>query len=379
MTGSQSDSTAAKHTAQAAGKPQAHSPGGPGGPGGHGEGQRSLPPIAVAVQTAAQGDIATYYHTTATLEPNKQAAVMARVAGVVMELLAEEGDVVANDQVLMRIEEAEYQHRMRQTEAEVAKQRARFDRLQKMVTHELVATEEFESARSDLLSAEANRDLAALELSHTDVRAPFAGRITRRAIDRGQMVTGGQELFTVMDLNLLLARVHVPAREFRSLQVDQIVELVLDSNGQRLQGRISLVSPVIDATSGTIKVTVEITDYPAGIRPGDFAEVRIVTDRHQDVILLPKIAVLTEKGEQVVYVALPDSTADRRVVATGYQNDMQTEVVSGVEAGEMIITQGQRSLEQGQPLRIHERKSYDAESAEQAATAPQGRGHRPGH
>jgi len=357
----------------AGGKPQAH------GPGGHGTGERTLPAIAVAVEPAERGDIATYYQTTATLEPNKQAAILARVSGVVMELLAEEGDEVANDQVLMRIEEAEYQHRLRQTEAEVAKQQARFDRLQKMVTHELVATEEFESARSDLLSAEASRDLAALELSHTDVRAPFAGRVTSRVIDPGQMVSSGRELFTVMDLNLLLARVHVPAKEFRSLQVDQIVELVLDSNGQRLQGRIRLVSPVIDATSGTIKVTVEVTDYPSDIRPGDFAEVRIVTDRHQDVILLPKIAVFTEKGEQVVYVAMPDSTADRRVVATGYQNDSQTEVVSGVEAGEMIITQGQRSLEPGQPLRIHERKNYEAESVEQAATAPKGHGHRPGH
>jgi membrane fusion protein, multidrug efflux system len=331
--------------------------------------QRMLPPISVAVAPAGEGDIATYYHATATLEPDKEARILARVSGLVTELLAEEGDRVEAGDELLRIEEAEYRFRLQQAEAEAAKQKARFQRLEKMLSNELIAAEEYESARSDMLSTESARELAALELARTHVRAPFGGRVTERRVDPGQMVSAGQELFTLADLSRLLARVHVPAKAFRNLQVNQPVELVLDSNKQQMQGRIELISPVIDAGSGTIKVTAAISDYPPDTRPGDFAEVRIVTDRHSGVVLVPKAAVFTDRGERIAYVARPDSLAERRVVTVGFQNDDSIEIVSGIERGEQVVVQGQRSLEQGQPLIIHTRPADEAPPGASGAAA----------
>jgi RND family efflux transporter MFP subunit len=154
------------------------------------------------------------------------------------------------------------------------------------------------------------------------------------------------------DFDPLLARVHVPAKEFRRLLADQPVELTLDSVDQRLQGRITLVSPIIDPQSGTIKVTIEISSYPAGVRPGDFAEVRIVTDSHDRALLVPRLAVISEKGEDVVYVAAADSTAERRVVTLGFTDNDFAEVMAGVQAGEPVVVKGQRSLKHGAPLKI---------------------------
>ena len=175
-----------------------------------------------------------------------------------------------------------------------------------------------------------------------------------RLVDVGQNVGNGSSstaLFVVADFDPLLARVHVPSKEFRRIKTDQTVELVLDSNGQRLQGRITLVSPTIDPTTGTIKVTVEIPDYPEGTRPGDFAEVQIVTERHASATLLSKAAVITDKGDQVVYVAV-DNMAERRVVEVGFNNDEETEILSGVRQGEPVVVKGQRSLKHGYPLKI---------------------------
>jgi membrane fusion protein (multidrug efflux system) len=218
--------------------------------------------------------------------------------------------------------------------------------------------EEFEAVKNDQLAAEAAYDLAALELSYTQVRSPFSGRVIRRFVDPGQTVNQGTQLFTIADMSRLLARVHVPAKEFRNIQVDQPVELTLDSEEETLTGRITLISPVIDPTSGTIKVTVEVTDYPRSTRPGDFVEVRIVTDRHTDTVLVPNTAVISDRGEQVVYVAA-DSVAVRRVVEVGFQDDQAIEIVSGLVSGEMVVIQGQRSLKDGQPLKILEKMSYE--------------------
>jgi len=328
--------------------------GAPRAAGDAGRDQRPAAPVAVAAVTV--GPIASYYHATASLEALKQADVLARAEGVVAEILAEEGDTVPLGAPLLRIENAQYRYRLEQAEATTAQLRAAFERLQQMRAEELAREQEFETARATLATAEAEEGLARLNLSYTTLTAPFAGVVTRRSVDPGQNINLGTAAFTVADVTPLLARVHVPSREFRQLRVDQDVELVLDSARQMLRGRITLISPVIDPTSGTIKVTVEVPDYPAGTRPGDFAEVHIVTELRPQALLVPRNAVVTEKGETVVYAAVggEQPTAERRLVEVGFTDDDRAQILSGVAAGDLVVVKGQRSLAHGQPLKVLE-------------------------
>lgn len=315
-------------------------------------GANAQPPVPVAVAPVRQGAIASYYNATATLEAEKQAQVLARAAGVVRSLAVEEGDFVREGQVLLQIDNDEYQLRFDQAQARRENLEARFRRAEEMRAQELASSQDYETAKSELAAAKSDEGLAKLNLSYTSVRAPFAGKVTRRLVNPGQTASVGTPLFELADFEPLLARVHVPAKEFRRLVADQPVELSLDSVEQRLQGRITLVSPVIDPQSGTIKVTIEIPSYPAGVRPGDFAEVRIVTDSHERALLVPRLAVISEKGEDVIYVAAADSTAERRVVTLGFADDEAAEITAGVRPGEPVVVKGQRSLKHGARLKI---------------------------
>ncbi|HKI83703.1 MAG TPA: hypothetical protein VKA63_05135, partial [Candidatus Krumholzibacteria bacterium] len=113
------------------------------------------------------------------------------------------------------------------------------------------------------------------------------------------------------------------------------------------------ISPVIDATTGTIKVTIEIDKFPPQVRPGDFAQVKVQTQRREGNVLVARAAVVNEKGEDVVYVAV-DSLAERRVVEVGFEDDDSAEILSGVQDGEKVVVKGQGNLKPAQPLHIIE-------------------------
>jgi membrane fusion protein (multidrug efflux system) len=341
-----------------------HSGNGPGG------GRPQLPTMSVAAEPAALGDIATYYRATASLDPDKRADILARVSGVVERIVAEEGDRVVTGQVLLTIEDDEYRHRATMARVDLEKQEARFARAQKIFEQGLSSAEDFDAIRTDTASAEAALELAELELSYTRVKAPFDGRVVRRVVDQGQTVSNGTVLYTLADMHRLLARVFIPAKEFRTIRPDQPVQLVVSSTGDRLQGRIDLVNPLVDPESGTIKVTVEVRDYPTTTRPGDFVEVSIVTDSHTDSLLVPRIALVTERGQQSVFVVDGD-TAQQRPVEVGFQDDANAEILSGLEVGELVVVQGQRALRDGQPVTVLEPIELDRDRTTDATeTAP---------
>jgi len=335
-----------------------------------GRGATAQRPVPVAIAPATRGPIASYYRATATLEVEKQADVVARVQGIIETIEVEEGDDVESRAVLARIEPSEYRLRLDLAASKAANLQSKYDRARGL-SADLLSIQEIETARSELATARAEEGLARLDLDYTEVRAPFAGRIVRRLVDVGRKVRVDEALFGLADFSVILARVHVPAKEYKKLQVDQNVRLVLDSNRRDLEGHVELVSPTIDPTTGTIKVTVQIREYPPGTRPGDFAEVQIVTERREDRVLVPKSAVLSDSGERVVFVAV-DGTAERRVVTAGFTDDVWTEIESGLAEGEAVVVKGQRSLKHGRPIKVIEDANGSgapAEDPDLAATA----------
>jgi membrane fusion protein (multidrug efflux system) len=314
------------------------------------------PPAPIAVVTVEQGPISSFYAATATLEPEKTATVMARVSGIVESIAQEEGARVKEDEILLRIENDEYRLKVAQAAARAARLADLHQRLEGLVAKDLAPAEEYVTVKQDYASAQAEEELARLELTRTVVRAPFAGRLVARLVDVGRTVSNGTPLFELADLEPLIARVHVPSKELKRLNQGQPVELVVDSSGAKLTGKIFLVSPVIDPATGTVKVSIEIAEYPEGIRAGDFAEVHIVTERREGALVVPRIAVIEEQKERVIFVA-KDGKAQRRVVQIGFEEGDRLQVLEGVEAGEQVVIKGQHSLQDGASIKILESSS----------------------
>jgi membrane fusion protein (multidrug efflux system) len=136
------------------------------------------------------------------------------------------------------------------------------------------------------------------------------------------------------------------------LRAGQPAGITVDAiSGAEFSGRIARISPVVDPTTGTIKVTVEVRDPSRQLKAGMFGRVNIVYDVHANALLAPKGAVLAEDAESAVFV-VQDSVAYRKVVKTGYVNGAHIEILRGLQAGDKIVTIGQGGLKDSSRVEV---------------------------
>ena len=299
-------------------------------------------PIEAAV--VAKGTIDAVFSGTASLEAEEEAAVVARAAGVVQTLFAEEGDFVRAGSPLVQLDDDRLRLELGRAEVTLEKLNQEFERKQELFDKKLISTEEFEQARSEYQLQRQLRDLAKLDLEFTTVRAPIDGTISRREVKVGNMVQQNEVTYHITDFDPLLAIMHVPERELRLLQTGQNAVVLVDAlPNMQFQGFIKRISPVIDASTGTFKVTLEVRDQSRNLKPGMFGRVLVTHDTHQNTLLVPKSAVVREDDEASIYI-VRDSVAYRTPVVVGYENGQAIEVVSGVSEGDQVVVTGQGGL-----------------------------------
>jgi len=319
-------------------------------------------PVAVAVEVATvkRGDVTSAYRGTATLEPERHTQAVAKLGGIVLEILVEEGDRVESGQVLARLERDRYEFQARQTEAALRKIENELERARELHERNLISTDEFERLRFDTESRRASHDLAELDLQHTEIRAPIGGVIAERMVKTGNLVTQYQPLFVIDDFDPLWAVLHVPERELNLLSPGQTAELEVDAYpGVEFSGEVLRISPVVDAATGTFRAIVSFSDQSGRLRPGLFGRVKVVHDRRGDVPLVAHEALISEDGETAVFIARNDAdndgmTVERRVIETGYQSESGVEVLNGLNEGEQVVTAGKSSLRDGAGITIIE-------------------------
>ena len=299
--------------------------------------------IPVEVANPEIGLAASFYVTTATLEPSSDAKVNSRTTGVVKQLLHEEGDDVSVGDVLLILDDDDQRLKLKQAKQKFDSAKREFDRLNRMRKTGAVSNLDFDAANNTYQSAITDKEIAELTLSYTRVAAPFDGRVVWRDVDLGAHVAQGDLLFRMMSIKPLLVRVHIPANRLGMVAKGQTVQLIVDSVAKELVAKVDLVSPIVDPTTGTIKITLRLDDYPLAVRPGDFTEVHMVTEQHQNALLVPSNAIIEERGNHFLYT-VSNNKAQRRPVESGFVMSANTEIISGIEQNDLVVIKGQRNL-----------------------------------
>ena len=346
-------------------------PGRGGGPPG---GEAALP---VRTEAVERGEITSYVETHARLEAERWVEVVSRAQGLAEDLRAEEGDRVKEGQILLHLEKEEASLRVRQAEVALAQARSALERTEALHGQQLVSQEEFESAGNQLESAEVALRVAQLTLEHTDVRAPIDGIVMLRQVEQGDLVRASEVLFSMADVDPLQARIRVPEKRMGQIHTGQHARVMIDAlPGRVFPAIVRRISPGVDPASGTIKVTLDIPPASA-LRPGMFTTVRIITEVHDQALIIPKKALVLETDQDDVFV-VRDGRANRLRVELGYADGDRIEVLSGLTGADQVITVGHEGLKDGALVRVVGEVGEVSEAAEtggppvpEAAAGPQ--------
>ena len=312
--------------------------------------------VAVPVEVAevTTGAITSYISATANLVAEDQVKVLSEAEGRVERLLVEEGDLVSRGQVLAVLVQDEAKIALSKVELKATNAKAALERAKGTHEQGLISAEAYDKLKMDYDVASQEVAEAEWRLAKTVIRAPFSGRVTERFITIGQHLRPGDELFTVADYDPLVARIYLPESDVIELEEGREVRIALAANAElHFAGRIRQIAPVVDTATGTVKVTIEAVQPPAGVRPGAFVSIGIVREQHPSALLLPRESVIRELRAAHVFVS-EDGTAVKKAVELGLEEGNFVEVLSGVAEGDNVVVAGQGALDDGQKIKTLE-------------------------
>lgn len=300
--------------------------------------------IPVETTTVMQGDVSSFYSTTATLEAPQEANVVSRISGLIESITVEEGDRVRKGQVLAVIDAKRQQYDLDRSEAEVKIIEQELNRLNKMSNKEFISADSLAKLEYNLQAAIAKKDLAELQVKESRVISPIDGVIAKRYVKAGNMAKEFGDLFYIVNQDELHGIVHLPEQQLTSLKLGQEAQIFSNQqSNQTIDAKVLRISPIVDPQSGTFKVTLAVPNENARLKTGMFTRVELKYDTHENVITVPYSALINQDNKQALYV-IEGTNANRREVTIGYREGDAVEIVSGIKPGEQVVTRGHQNL-----------------------------------
>ena len=368
------DPTATGPGGAAGGRSGAAAGGAPGGGGrGGGGGRRGGgAPTTVGSARAVQGDAPIYLYELGTAVPSQTVTVRTQLTGQLLSVAFSEGQMVRKGQVLAQIDPRPYEQALAQAQGQLARdqaqlQNARLDlqRYETLLKEDSIARQQVDTQRALVRQFEGTikSDQAAigtqrLNLTYARIVSPVNGRVGLRQVDPGNYVSPGDAnglvvvtqvtpidvLFSIPEDNL--AQVNGRVRGGAKLEA---VAFDRTQQNQLAVGRLLTLDNQVDTTTGTVRAKARFDNGSGTLYPNQFVNLRLLVDTMSNTILVPTAAVL--RGSQGLFVWVVDpmsKSVEMRQIKTGPAVGDQTAVTSGLDAGEIVVTDGSDRLKDGQ-------------------------------
>ena len=304
------------------------------------EAQKAAPIVSVITAQAEDVDITNTF--TSNIEAYATNNIVSQSAGRIASINAEVGQKVRKGQLLARMDDVN----LAKTRMQYINDSTELARLTELYNIGAVAQADYDMAKLSLnMTKKTYNNLA----ENTYLRSPIDGVVTARNYDRGDMYSMTQPIFVVQQIQPVKMLINMSESLFPKVNTGMVFDIDVDSYpGETFKGKVNLIYPTISFTTHTFPVEVISENKDLRLRPGMFARVTANFGTNHNIVI-PDVAVVKQQGsgEHFVYVLQPDNTVKYTLVELGKRLGNRYEIISGINEGDRIVTEGQVRLKDG--------------------------------
>jgi membrane fusion protein, multidrug efflux system len=297
-----------------------------------------------------------------TVAPVQGVTVSADLPGVVDRIAFDSGRTVDKGDVLVQLDTRQEQAQLAGAESQVQLARVNFERMRGLVEQDAVSRAEFDAAAAAHQQAEARVREIRATIERKTIRAPFAGVLGIRQVNLGQYLTGGDPIVPLQSLNPVYVNFGVPQQEAGKMRQGRRVRITVGELGEgQFTGHVTAIDSIVDPTTRNVQVQATLSNPGGRLRPGMFVQAQVMVGAGRQVVALPASAInYAPYGDSVFVLAdlknpkgQPYRGVRQQVVKLGPARGDQIAVVSGLNAGEEVVTSGVFKLRNGVAVQVN--------------------------
>jgi membrane fusion protein (multidrug efflux system) len=287
-----------------------------------------------------------------TLEADEQIELRSEVSGVVESINFKEGSKVVQGQVLFKVNDIELQAQLSKvrTAQKLAAENERRAKL--LLEKQAISQEEYDIASADFQSASAESDLIAAQLSKATIRAPFSGIIGLRSISKGTYVTPATTVAKLVNTKELKITFSVPEKYTSQVKVGAELTFTTSDSREVHTATIYAIEPEVEIATRTLKMRARADNSDGSLYPGSYANVILPLETVDDALLVPTESLIPVQNGKLIFIS-ENGKAKEVSVEIGARTGSSVRVISGLHAGDTILTYGVMALKNGTPVSVN--------------------------
>lgn len=272
------------------------------------------------------------------------------MSGKLVSVLFTEGTTVAKGQLLAKINDADLQAQLKKLNLQYKLAKEREGRVKGLLDIKGISQEEYDVAANELETIEADMEFTRAQIAKTEIRAPFNGKIGLKSVSEGSFVNNTNVIASMQQTDLLKIDFSIPEKYAALVKVGDTVKFSVEGVNQKMNARVAAIEPRIDAQTRNIMIRAVYKNSGTNVYPGAFAKVELITGKKQ-ALMIPTESVIPEmKGNKIFVVKGGKSMPVK--VETGLRSEDKIEILSGLNAGDTVITTGIMSIKPEMNVKI---------------------------
>ena len=286
-----------------------------------------------------------------SIEAKEQVEIRSEISGIVEGIYFQEGDTVTKGQVLFKVNDMELRAQLGQVKTKEGLALENERRAKLLLQKEAISQEEYDVARADLKSAQAQSQLIQVQIGKTAVKAPFSGKIGLRSISPGTYISPSVLVANLVNTSKLKITFSIPEKYANEVKPNSNITFEVAGSSEKYTAKIYAIEPGIQINTRTLQVRAIADNKDGKLLPGTFADVDFPLAIIKDAVVVPSEAIVPVQNGKKVFVS-SNGKAKEVMVETATRTDASILVLSGLKAGDTLITSGVMSLKADASVKV---------------------------